>query len=152
MNTQLSRLWLTGVYDSRFYKNGGNQGNIALFARYNFDHDLNVNVNYSYFSGAIFLQGKSSNYVYTSVNAVKDFFNKKASFSLTIYDPLSKYSIYSTYTKTPDFLQSSYSQNYNQSIRLALSYKFGKLKSNINTNKRGIKNDDVKGNNNSSDN
>ena len=144
INAQLSYLWITGTYNSQFYKNSGTQGNLEAFARYNFDPGFNIGLNYGYNSGRIFLQGKSSNYIYTGVVFVKDILEKRADFSLTIYNPFDQYSYYSTFTKTTYFEQSTSSRYYYRNFRLTFSYKFGKLKSNIKTNRRGINNDDVK--------
>lgn len=144
INGQLSHLWITGVYDAQFYKNDGNQGNINAFARYNYNSDLNFGVNVGYLSGNVFLQGKSSDYVFTAVNIIKDFLNKNATVSLTINDPFKKFNTYSSYTKTPDFEQSTYSQSYYQNFRLAINYKFGRLNNSVKVNHTKIKNDDVK--------
>jgi len=152
INAQLAHLWITGIYNSQFYKNDGDQGNVSAFARYNFDKNFNATVNFGYSSGNVYLQGSSSDYVYTSLNIIKELFDKRFTVSLTVYDPFQPYNTGSSYTRTPDFLQSSYSQYYYQNIRLALNYKFGKLSSTIKTNNRGIRNDDVKGNNNGSEN
>ena len=142
INGQLFRLWITGTYNSQFYQNQGYQGNANAFVRYNFGHDLNVALNFGYFSGGIFLQGKSSDYKFTSVNIIKEFFKKKAVFSLTLYDPLEKFNNYISETNTPGFQQTLNSQYYYRNLRLAFNYKFGRLNSTIKTNSRGIKNED----------
>ena len=145
INAQLSHLWITGIYNAHFYQNEGNQGNVYAFAKYNFGHDFTTNINFGYFSGNVFLQGKSSDYIYTTVNIIKDFLKKKATATITLYNPFALYNTYSSYTKTPDFEQTSFSQNYYRMIRLAFNYKFGHLNGTIQTNHRNIKNDDVPG-------
>jgi hypothetical protein len=145
LNAQLAHLWITGTYNGQFYQNDGTQGNANAFLKYNFDHDFSLNLSYGYFSGNIFLQGKSSDYEFTSINILKDFFNKRATLSLTLNNPLKKFDNYSAYTKTPDFEQSSYSRYYYRQFRLAVNYKFGHLNSELKTNHRGIKNEDVQG-------
>jgi hypothetical protein len=146
VNAQLAYEWLTGLYNSQLYRTDGLQGNAFAFARYNFDNTFNASLNWGYNSERLFLQGHTSDYVYSSLNIIKDLFKKKFTVSLTVYDPFIKYRDYTSYTSTPDFVQSSYTQNYYRNIRLALNYKFGKIKS-VATNKRGINNDDVKSNN-----
>ena len=125
---------------------------MSAFARYNFDKTFNATINFAYISGNVYLQGSTNSYVFTSVNLIKELFDKRFTVSLTVYDPYRTYSNASSYTRTPDFFQSSYDQFYGRDFRLALNYKFGKLSSNIKTNKTGISNDDVKGNSNGSEN
>ncbi len=141
---QIAHLWITGIYNAQFYKNNGNQGNISAFLRYNFDNDLNVSLGYSYFSESVFLQGRSSDFVSGSLVIIKDFLHKKATFSLTIYNPFKQYHNNSSYTNTPDFEQSTFTQEYYRNLRLAFNYKFGKLKADIKNSHRSINNDDVK--------
>ncbi len=143
-NAQFAHLWITGIYNSQFYKNNGNQGNISAFVRYNFNSDFNASIGYGYYSGNVFLQGKSSDFVSASLVIIKDFLHKKATFSLTIYNPFKQYNISSNYTQTPDFEQSAVTQNYDRNFRLAFNYKFGKLKADIKNSHRSINNDDVK--------
>ncbi len=144
VNGQLSHLWLTGTYNSVNYKTNGNQGNANGFIAYKFDNDLRLSVGFFYNGSNIYLQGKSNAYVSNTYVISKDFLNKRATLSLTIYDPYNKYNTGSNYTHTPDFYQSSYNQYYYRSFRVGFNYKFGKLKNDIKTNKQGIKNDDLK--------
>jgi hypothetical protein len=150
VNGQLSHLWLTGTYNSVNYKTNGNQGNANGFIAYKFDNDLHLSIGFFYNGPNIYLQGRSNPYVSNTYVISKDFLNKRATLSLTIYDPYNKYGTGSNYTRTPDFYQYSYNQYYYKSLRIGFNYKFGKLKNDIKTNKQGIKNDDIK--NNSGDN
>lgn len=143
INAQLSYLWLTGFYNAELYRNEGKQGNVYAYSKYYFAHDVVATINFGYASGTIFLQGKSSDYIYTSLNIIKDFLKKRATFSFTFYNPFQLYNIYSTYSKTPDFLQSSFTQNYYRMIRLALNFKFGHLNGTMPSNHKTIKNDDL---------
>lgn len=152
INAQLARVWVTGTYNNEFYRNSGNQGNFNSNLSYKFAAGYNAGINADYMSGSVYLQGKSSDFVYTSVVVIKDFLNKKATVSLTVNNPFDKYNTYSSYTKTADFEQSSYSQQYYRNFRLAFNYKFGTAKAEIKATKRGIKNDDVKGNSGGSEN
>jgi hypothetical protein len=60
----------------------------------------------------------------------RDFFKKKVTASITLYNPFAKYNTYSSYTRTPDFDQSATNQNYYRQLRLAFNYKFGQLNGN----------------------
>jgi hypothetical protein len=152
VNAQIAHMWITGVYNSQLYKTNGYTGNALAFARYTFNSELNASLNEGYNSGNLFLQGKTSDYVYTSLNIIKDFLNKRFTGSLTIYDPFIKYRDYTSYSRTPDFAQSNFTQEYYRNIRLALNYKFGKLKNGVTASKRSIKNDDVKSGSNGGEN
>ena len=136
LNTQLSHLWITGTYNSQFYKNDGTQGNMAASARYSFGgqrltgfgHQLTASVSFNYKSGNVFLQGKSSSYTYLGFNVIKEFLQRRATLSITAFSPWSKYATYSNTTRTPDFEQYSYGEFYNRNFRFAFNYKFGRLK------------------------
>lgn len=130
VNAQLSHVWLTGVYNNQYYSNDGNQGNANFQVKYNAPAEYTVIINVGYNSGNIYLQGKTSDYIYSTANVTRDFFKKKATVSITLYDPFAKYNTYSSYTRTPDFYQSATNQNYYRMLRLAFNYKFGQLNGN----------------------
>lgn len=128
LNAQFSRLRITGDYNSGYYRNDGNLGNFNLFARYGFDHGLTVNVNLGYQSGNVLLQGHTTGWSYSTFNIIKEILKKKASVSLTVYDPLKAYNYGYSYTNTPAFFQSAYTRYYYRQFRFAVNYKFGRLK------------------------
>jgi outer membrane receptor for ferrienterochelin and colicin len=130
LNTQLSHVWLAGTYNSQYYRNDGTRGNAAASARYSFAHQLTATINFNYKSGDIFLQGRSSSYTYVGFNIIKEFLQKRATLSITAFNPWSKFAQYSAATKTPDFGQYSYGQFYDRNFRFAFNYKFGRLKKN----------------------
>jgi hypothetical protein len=128
LNTQLSHVWLTGTYNSQFYSNDGARGNAAASARYSFAHQLTATINFNYKSGDVYLQGRSSSYTYIGFNIIKEFLRRRATLSITAFNPWSKFATFSSSTKTPDFGQYSYSQFYDRNFRFAFNYKFGRLK------------------------
>jgi len=128
LNTQLSHVWLAGTYNSQYYRNDGNRGNAAASARYSFAHQLTATINFNYKSGDVFLQGRSSSYTYIGFNIIKEFLRRRATLSITAFNPWSKFAQFSSTTKTPDFGQYSYSQFYDRNFRFAFNYKFGRLK------------------------
>lgn len=130
VNAQLSHVWITGMYIGQYYSNDGNQGNTNLQLKYNAPADYTVIINVGYSSGNIFLQGKTSDYIYSTTNVTRDFFKRKVTASITLYNPFAKYNTYSSNTRTPDFDQSATNQNYYRQLRLALNYKFGQLSGN----------------------
>ena len=128
LNTQLSHVWLTGTYHSQYYRNDGTRGNAAASARYTFAHQLTATINFNYKSGDVFLQGKSSSYTYIGFNIIKEFLQRRATLSITAFNPWSKYATFSSSTKTPDFVQVTTGQFYDRNFRFAFNYKFGRLK------------------------
>ena len=146
INSQLAHAWISGIYDQELYHNQGNRGNAGAFARYNFNSDLNATINWGYNSGMLYLQGKTSDFYFSSFNMIKDFDHKKFTVSLTVYEPYRQYRNMSAYTITPAFEQSNSTQNFARYMRLALNYKFGKTKAIQAVRKPVIRNDDVKSN------
>jgi hypothetical protein len=128
-NTQFSEIWITGTYNSQLYRTNGIQGNGSLFARYNLDHALTINVNFNYQSGRVLLQGKTTHWTYATYNIIKEILNRKLVLSVTIYDPYATYNYGHSNTKTPGFIQSGYTQFFYRQFRFAVNYKFGQLKS-----------------------
>jgi outer membrane receptor for ferrienterochelin and colicin len=127
LNTQLSHLWLTGTYNAQFYTNDGTQGNTAASARYSPGHQFTFSINFNYNSGNVYLQGKSSGYTYVGFNVIKELLQKRATLSITAFNPWSRLALYSAYTMTPAFEQDTYNQFYNRNFRFAFNYKFGRL-------------------------
>jgi len=152
INSQLAHAWISGIYEQQLYHNQGNRGNAGAFARYNFNSDLNATINWGYNSGMLYLQGKTSDFYFSSFNIIKDFDHKKFTVSLTVYDPYRQYRNVSTYTITPAFSQSNSTQNFARYVRLAFNYKFGKTKIKAIVTKPVVKNDDVKSNSNGTEN
>jgi hypothetical protein len=128
VNSQLSHLWIAGTYNAQYYKNDGNQGNVAASARYTLPHFWTATINYNYKSGNVNLQGKSSGYTYVGFNVIKEFWRRRATLSVTAFSPWRKIAQYSGTTKTPDFEQYNYGQFYDRNFRFAFNYKFGRLR------------------------
>lgn len=144
MNAQIQHVWLKGTYNGQFYQNDGLRGSAFLNTAYKFDKGYRIGLNAGYFSGDVTLQGATRYYIYTSYVFSKEMLNKKASISLVANNPYSKFYTFTSTTSTADFDQSTYNQNRYSTFALRLSYKFGKLNSDIKKNKRGISNDDSK--------
>jgi len=111
---------------------------------YKFNDGYRIATNTGYFSGNVNLQGKSSYFIYNSYVFSKDLLDKKATISFVSNNPWSKYWEGSSYTRTPDFYQESNNYNTYRTFAIRLSYKFGKLSSDIKKSEHGIQNDDVK--------
>jgi len=147
LNGLINHLWLQGFYNGELYKNSGYVGNMFSNVSYKFDDGYRIGVNTGYFSGSVNLQGRSGYFIFNSYVLSKDFLKKNASISLVANNPWSKYWNSSSTTNTPDFSQvNDHEQSY-RNFAIRLSYKFGRLNSDIKKNQHGIENDDTKGNN-----
>jgi len=145
INGLINKVWLQGYYNGSSYKNTGYTGNMFGSFGYKFATGYRFGLNAGYFSGNVNLQGKSSYYIFNSYVLSKEFLNKNASISLVANNPYSRYWAGKSTTTTPDFYQQTdYSQTY-RTFAIRLSYKFGRLNSDIKKNQHGIENDDTKG-------
>lgn len=144
LNAQLGHVWLKGSYNGQFYKNDGYTGNAFLNAGYKFGKGYRIGLDVGYFSGDVFLQGKSNPYVFTSYVFSKAFLNKRIILSLVANNPYNQFYTFKTTTVTPDFYQLSYNQIPYRSFALRFNFKFGRLDADIKRNQRGINNDDKK--------
>ena len=145
INGLINKVWLKGTYDGSLDKNTGYVGNMFTNISYKFDDGYRIGTNTGYFSGNVNLQGKSSYFIFNSYVFSKDLLKKSATVSFVANNPWSKYWNGSSYTSTPDFYQESYNANTYRTFAIRLSYKFGKLSSDIKKNQHGIDNDDTKG-------
>jgi len=144
INGLLNRLWLQGFYNGTSYKNSGYMGNMFTSISYKFTSGYRIGMNTGYFSGNVTLQGKSSYFIFNSYVFSKDFLNKTASISLVANNPWSKYWHGNSTTNTPDFSQVDNHEQTYRTFALRVSYKFGRLNSDIKKNQHGIDNDDTK--------
>ena len=145
INGLINKVWLKGVYDGNLDKNTGYVGNMFTSINYKFDDGYRIGTNTGYFSGNVNLQGKSSYFIFNSYVFSKELLNKNATVSFVANNPWSKFWNGSSYTSTPDFYQQTNNENTYRTFAIRLSYKFGKLNSDIKKNQHGIDNDDTKG-------
>lgn len=145
INAMISYIWIEGTLNSQLYKNSGMQGNAYAFASYTLPKDYRIRINAGYSSPWIQLQGQSNNYIYTSFSLSKDFFDKKLTINANVSNPWKKFRDWEQNFSSPQFVQSSYYQNFYRSYGINISYRFGKLDGGVKKNQRGISNDDVKG-------
>jgi outer membrane receptor protein involved in Fe transport len=145
VNGRVARIWLTGTFNSEFYKNSGYTGNAFASLGYKFGTGYRAGLDAGFFSGDVQLQGKTSNFIFNSYVLTKEFLNKKASISAVINNPETKYHNSSNTTTTPQFYQYGYNYQPYRTLAVRFSYKFGQLNSEIKKNKHGINNDDTKG-------
>ncbi|MFD0794929.1 TonB-dependent receptor domain-containing protein [Mucilaginibacter litoreus] len=145
VNSELLRIWLKGSFNGEFFTNSGFQGHVFTNSSYKFDSGYRVGVNVGFDSRYVLLQGTDNYYLGYGFNASKELFDKKASVSLYVNGPFSKFIKLDYYTKTDAFNNFSYNYQNFRSIGLGFNYKFGSLSASIKKNQRGINNDDSAG-------
>ncbi len=130
--------------DGRNLKNEGFSYNGSLNMRYTLWKNGSISGYCGIYSPSIMLQGKSSMFWFTNINASQELFKKKFTASLSVSDPFRSKVKYESSINDPTFNQKSTYLYSNRMIRVNLSYRFGQIKGEIKKAKRGIKNDDVK--------
>ena len=145
INAELMYVWLKGTYISQFYYNKGYQGHAFTNTSYKFSKGYRLNLNAGFDSRYVLLQGRDNYYPFFSVSGSKTLLKEKATVSVSINNPQRRFLRLDFYTRTPDFYQTNYNDNFYRNFTISFNYKFGKLSSDIKKNKRGISNDDSSG-------
>ena len=104
----------------------------------------NINGNFGYSSPRVYLQGKSSGYSYSSVSIGQYFLDRKMQINLSVSDPFVSKRYQAGDQQGMGFISHYEYTYYTRTVRLNLSYNFGKLDVSVKKAKRGISNDDVK--------
>ncbi|WP_099464354.1 MULTISPECIES: outer membrane beta-barrel family protein [Parabacteroides] len=125
----------------------GISGRIFMGTQFNLPKDFRINANGGYFSPWIQLQSKYNPFYFAGLNVSKDFLKKKLTVSLAAQNPFWKTMKMETTTVGNNFKDVSTVWRSAREFRLSISYTFGNLKGGIKKVRRGINNDDMKGNN-----
>jgi ferric enterobactin receptor len=121
-------------------------GHVSLSNGFKLDGGWSANLNADYQSRAPHsIQGISNAYFSTSLSVSKTLVAGKLSVSAAVNNPFTKFRYNVTTTTSPDFLQVDETQKYFRYASFSLNYNFGRLKSGIKKNRKGINNDDVGG-------
>ena len=142
-NTGLFYVWISGPYNGRLYSNQGIRTNTYVNGSYKPGNNFTISAGYGYNRRYIFLQGSSNDYMYSSISIAKTLLNKKLTITGIINNPWAAHYSFTQYTATPDFYQSNTTNQIYRGYGISVSYKFGKLNSEIKKNQRNINNDDV---------
>lgn len=142
-NTGLFYVWISGPYNGRFYSNQGVRTNTYVSGSYKPGNNWTIGAGYGYNRRYIFLQGSSNDFMYSNFSVAKTLLNKKLTITGVVNNPWASHFSFTQYTSTPDFYQSNTSNQIYRGYSISLSYKFGKLNSEIKKNQRNINNDDV---------
>jgi outer membrane receptor protein involved in Fe transport len=143
LNSQLVRVWLRGYVNNVLFNTRGFQGHTFAGTTYKFDNGYRLGLNFDFDSRYVLLQGRDNYWVGYAASASKEFWDKKATFSVYINTPFQKFRTIDNTIRTPTSYQLTLNDLFARNINFSFNYKFGKLNSELKKNKRGISNDDV---------
>lgn len=132
--------------DKNDMKNSGFSGRLFMGTRFNLPMDFRIDVNGGYFSPWVQLQGKGSAFHFIGFRLNKDFMKKKLTVTLGCESPFWKTMKMEQTTTGENFRMVDTNYRSMRDFRISVSYRFGTLKDAIKKVRRGINNDDVKGN------
>ena len=101
-----------------------------------------VSVNGGGGSRWIMLQGKSNSWYYTSLGVTQKVLKDKMDLSVYFSDPFSRKIHFKTDLSDPTFSMHSDNYRWGQTVRLSVTYRFGKMNTQVKKARRGIQNDD----------
>lgn len=132
-----------GIVNSVLVQNEGFMYNFSTSGGYRFEKGWRANAS-MYLNGPnLSVQGSSNIFVNYTFSVSKDLVKDKLSFSASASNLFSKYRTNIRESFGPDFFQTNNNRVFYRGFNTNLNYKFGKLKSSIKKNSRGIRNDDV---------
>lgn len=135
---------LKASFQGRDVENDGYSYRLSLNARQSLWKDAAINANGGYYSSSVQLQGKSSAYHYSSIGFSQYLLKKKLMLSLSVNNPFTKETIYRNSSRSVDFSYDSEYIRLSRSLRVNVTYNFGKMDISVKKARRGIQNDDVK--------
>lgn len=131
-------------------KNSGFSGRLFAGSQFNLPLDFRIDLNGGYFSPWIQLQGKGSPFYFVGLRLNKDFLKKKLTLSASLMNPFWEHIKRENTSADDTFRSVNKTYQSTRSFQFSISYRFGTLKEGIKKVKRGISNDDMKGNENNS--
>jgi len=144
LNGRIAYVWTSGEVNGKAYSNQGFQANISNLITYNIAAGWRISYNINANTPAVTLQGRSAPYFFTTTRLFKEFFNKKLTAQVAVYNPFRQYAHWASTINALDFKQTSDTRIYLRGMFLTATYRFGKLKESVKKNKRGVTNDDIK--------
>jgi len=119
---------------------------ISLSNGFKLDNGWSANLNVDYQSRAPgSIQIVENAYFSSSLSINKELVKNKLNISAAVNNPFTKFRNRITTTTSPDYYQVNTNQVYFRYMSFSLNYNFGKLKSDIKKNRKGINNDDTGG-------
>jgi ferric enterobactin receptor len=143
INGTVGHFALSGLVGGSLIQNNLATDNISVATSYRFNKGWRVNGSLTTISRSpADLQATVNGLLRYSLSCNKEIIKNKLSLAALVNNPFTKYRNNITETNGKDFIQSNMSRDYFQSFSFSLNYNFGKLKRDIQKNKRGINNDD----------
>ncbi len=126
-------------------QNAGWVASVNTNLSYKLPKNITLQANGYLGSGWIQLQGTNSGFYYYSLAGKREFWDKKASLTLNLNNPLNRAVRVTGEQFAPSFRAVTVSNFVNRSVRLTFSYKFGSVSAGNGRESRKISNDDSKG-------
>lgn len=144
--SNLNYVRVKGYVGKELVGNEGMTGNFMVSTSYRFEKGWRAsgNINYA-LTPYLNLQGSGIAIFFSGFSVNKDLFKEKLSLSAQFSNPFNKHMYFPNNILTTDYEFVSSSRGWFRAFSYGLNYKFGKLKSQVAKNKRGIDNDDVSG-------
>lgn len=117
---------------------------LSLNSNVSLDHDYSVQVQGSYQSARILLQGQSGGFYSYGVAVRKEFKPRRVVLTLNAENFLSRYNTITNQFRTNTFVTDGSSYNAFRNIRLTANWRFGRMNAKPNRSKKRISNDDGK--------
>jgi outer membrane receptor protein involved in Fe transport len=137
-------IFVKGYVNGLLKENDGMNGSFRGTASYRFENGWQISSSVGYrLYPDVLLQGSGISIFESGLSMSKDLLKKKLSISASADNPFKKYQHFPNYIKEVDYEFENDGRGYFRAFSCSLNYKFGKLKSTIAKNKRGINNDDV---------
>lgn len=130
--------------DGSGLKNHGWSGNGHLNINVQPWKNGNIYVGGGFWSGGVGLQSKSPTGWYHSIGISQGFLDKKLRLGVSVSNPFRGKLSYGWGSFGPDFEQQSHLYQPVRSLRVNLTWNFGKMQAQVKKARRGIRNDDVK--------
>ena len=125
-----------GLSNSGFSYSGSLGGNVKLWK------GASVYANYGIYSSGVNLQGSGSSFSYHSIGLSQRVFKEKMGISLSASNPFSKDQVYSNTVEDTTFKSYNESVRNQQTYRMSVNYRFGKMSTKVKKARRTINNDD----------
>lgn len=132
-NGRLSYIKMEGLYKNFPLSNEGYEGNMSLSMSVPLSSTFRTNLSARYTGAQLFLQGRSNDYLGTSVSFTKQLLDKRLSLFVSVNNPFCKYFTRKRYFSVPEFSSASFNRQNYRTFVLSASYSFGS--SNLKTKK-----------------
>lgn len=144
VNGNAAVFFINGTVDNLYTKNDLFTYYLYLSANYQFENNWKMGSNIDFTSKMpAGLQKTTNAFTGLSFNVSKSILDNQLTFSAFVNNPFNTFRKSVTETNGGNFYQNDYIKDYYQSFGLNISYKFGKLKEEIKTTKRSIRNTDL---------